>query len=186
MTGVKTLVMAACCASLLACGDSNTWAGEVPAADAAQFEHQVYPILMRDCAFNDCHGGPHRFFQIFGPGRVRIDPMTESDAPPTALELQVSYERARSMLISQDSVERSLLLTKPLAVKAGGVGHEGVDRFGRNVYQSKQDPSYQVLLLWATGAAVPGGSAGMGTGGTGTGTGMTGAGTGGASMGAMP
>lgn len=143
------------CTLLAACGDDKTWSGEVPAADPAVFQSDVYPLLMRDCSFNDCHGGTHRFFQVFGPGRVRIDPMLDSEMPATPVELQVSYERARSMLITEGAVTRSLLLTKPLAQEAGGVGHRGVDGYGRNVYQSVDDPSYQKLLRWAEGATTP-------------------------------
>jgi hypothetical protein len=144
-----------CCAVLAACGDDKTWSGEVPPGDAMVFQSDVYPVLMRDCAFNDCHGGSHRFLQVFGPGRVRIDPMLDSEAEATPVELQVSYERARSMLISEGAVTRSLLLTKPLAQEAGGVGHRGVDGYGRNVYQSTADPSYQLILRWAQGATTP-------------------------------
>jgi hypothetical protein len=123
------------------------------------FQSEVYPVLMRDCGFNDCHGGTDRFFRVFGPGRVRIDPMLDSETAATPLELQVSYERARSMLTSENgSVTSSLLLTKPLSAKAGGSGHRGVDDYGRNVYQSKEDPSYQVLLHWAQAAVAAGGA----------------------------
>jgi hypothetical protein len=151
---VRAIVLL-CTAGATACGDDKTWSGEVPVADAQVFASDVYPLLMRDCAFNDCHGGTSRFFQVFGPGRVRIDPMADSEMPATLVELQVSYERARSMLISEGSVTHSLLLTKPLAIKAGGVGHRGVDAYGRNVYQSTEDPSYQMLVRWAQGATMP-------------------------------
>jgi hypothetical protein len=151
-----SLLGIACVASLAGCADKG-WNGELPNVDQQQFAMTVYPILMRDCAFNDCHGGTHRFFQVFGPGRVRLDPMTDSEMPATPQELQVSYERARSMLVSEASLSHSLLLTKPLAIKAGGSGHRGVDAYGRNVYQSKDDPGYQAILQWAQGtmAAAP-------------------------------
>ena len=125
------------------------WNGQVPSPDPATFRDQVYPVLMRDCAFNDCHGAPHRFFQVFGPSRLRADPKTEQNAPVEPIELQMSYDRARAMLISDGPITRSLLLSKPLEQAAGGVGHRGVDDFNRNVYQSVMDPGYAVLLRWA-------------------------------------
>jgi hypothetical protein len=42
----------------------------------------------------------------------------------------------------------SLLLRKPLDVSAGGIGHEGTDEFGMDVYRSVDDPSFQALVGW--------------------------------------
>ena len=55
----------------------------------------------------------------------------------------------------------SSLLRKPLAIAAGGSGHEGTDTFGRNVYQTIDDPSFQVLARWVTMVSVPAQSGGM-------------------------
>jgi hypothetical protein len=46
---------------------------------------------------------------------------------------------------------RSPLLVKPLELAAGGSDHEGTDSFGRNVYRSPEDPSFQVLVRWVLG-----------------------------------
>lgn len=118
--------------------------------DAASFETTAYPVLLRDCAFPACHASNARFFQVYGPGRVRLDPMPMEDVYAAAkpAELQLSYERARSML-SSSKVEDSLLLRKPLEASAGGAAHKGADALGRNVYRSKQDAGYQTLLQWA-------------------------------------
>jgi hypothetical protein len=45
-------------------------------------------------------------------------------------------------------LEASLLLRKPLAISAGGSGHEGSDSLGRNVYSSMSDPNYALLRAW--------------------------------------
>ena len=157
-----------CAAALGACGD-EAWNGEVATADAASFETLAYPVLLRDCGFNDCHGGPARFFQIFGPGRTRLDPMIDPAAEALPAEIAISYQRAVSMLQTEggDAITESLLLKKPLEVKAGGVAHKGIDALGRNVYQSKTDPGYAALLQWAmtSGTGLPpatGGSGGSG------------------------
>ena len=121
--------------------------------DRAQFEAEVYPVLLRDCAFQACHGSTERFFQVLGPGRLRLMPLNDQPEPMPE-EVQHSYERARSM-IDVRAPERSLLLRKPLAVEAGGTGHEGVDDFGRNVYSSKLDPGYAAIERWVLAAPAP-------------------------------
>ena len=88
--------------------------------DQEVFAREIYPIILRDCGFPQCHGSTQRFYQVFGPGRVRID------APPDGLdpedvrfpvqnnELLVTYERTRSMLTRESSQQDYLLLRKPL------------------------------------------------------------------------
>lgn len=151
-------------ALLWGCSNTPAWSGEVPAPDYATFESTAYPVLLRDCAFSECHGNESRFFQVWGPGRTRLDPAMRVDEAVTMAEIQRSYERARSMLVALDSNRPPPLLTKPLEEESGGSGHDGVDRFGRNVYQTVLDPGYLALRQWAlTSQALPtqtGGSAG--------------------------
>jgi hypothetical protein len=151
------LLLAACCSLWAAsCQSELAWSGEAPVPDRAQFETAVYPLLLRDCAFSACHGAEHRFFQVFGPGRTRLE-VVGSDAERIAQERQISYERARSMLVVSDpsSILSAPLLTKPLEVGAGGASHLGVDNFGRNVFQSTADARYLMLLAWAQGTLQP-------------------------------
>jgi hypothetical protein len=122
--------------------------------DVAIFEAQVMPILARDCSFHACHGARQRFFQVLGPGRPRLSPLTPDADPLTPEELRFNYERARSM-IDRDDPARSPLFLKPLETVAGGAGHEGTDLFGRNVYQDKLDPAYLVLQNWVMSAPPP-------------------------------
>jgi hypothetical protein len=137
--------------ALSGCGaDTPELAIQTP--DRMQFEAEVYPVLLRDCGFNACHGSGDRFFQVFGPGRARLVAGTPSVDPMTPLEVAHTYERARSMIDPADPA-RSLLLRKPLSTMAGGAGHEGVDELGRNVYQSKIEPGYLVLQRWVLGLA---------------------------------
>lgn len=120
---------------------------DVPAPDYDAFEIDVYPILLRDCGFVACHGREDRPFRVYGPGRLRFDPESESDDEPTSQEVWLSYQRARSMLVTTGSVEQSPLLAKVLP----GGGHQGVDAQGRSVYPDASDESYAVLLRWARG-----------------------------------
>lgn len=123
----------------------------VPRPDEQLFEQEVYPILLRDCAFYACHGNTDRFLRVFGPGRTRISSKLENFDPATADEIHHSYERARSMLQGVEDVADSLLLRKPLDSAAGGAGkgHEGTDLWGHNVYRSKDDVAYVKLAAWA-------------------------------------
>jgi hypothetical protein len=145
-----------CSGLFAACGQGHEFSGPLPAPDGQAFVHDVYPILMRDCAFGACHGAPDRFFRIYGPGRVRLDPLaSKPDDPLTLPEILYSYDRARSMLATADQVQHALLLSKPLEPAAGGQGHKGVDELGRNVFASVRDPSYGVLAGWARSTGSP-------------------------------
>lgn len=140
----------ACAPMLTACREDIAGLTEPPLPDRAMFEATIYPMLMRDCGFSECHGARQRFFQVFGPGRSRLEGHP-SDPDLAPRERQRTYDRARSMLVfpGGSSVLESPLLTKPLEIAAGGASHEGVDRFGRNVFQSMADPRYLMLLQWA-------------------------------------
>lgn len=136
-----------------ACQQANDSLDSPPDLDLELFSTQVYPVLLRDCGFNRvCHGDPGRFLHVLGPGRTRVDPSLEPDQPATAIELQISYERARAMVATTDVLTSSPLLTKPLDPSAGGVGHKGVDAYGNNVYTTKTAENYAILVQWALSA----------------------------------
>jgi hypothetical protein len=153
---LRVLAAAWWIATAAACQSEPAWSGAVPAPDRVAFETTVYPLLLRDCGFSACHGAERRFFQVFGPGRTRLE-VTGPDAERLAQERQLTYERACSMLVGPDPslIQSAPLLTKPLEVVAGGASHKGLDNFGRNVFQSTADPRYLTLLGWAQGALQP-------------------------------
>lgn len=126
--------------------------------DFKDFNRQVYPVLLRDCGFPECHGAPERFFRVWGPGRVRLEkPETVNGVEelvlpgpfdvPTAAEQLGTMNFALSMIEQRNPAE-SLLLRKPLSVEAGGAGHRGVDAYGRDVYRTTQDSGYVTLARW--------------------------------------
>lgn len=140
----------ALCAAIAGCHETTPELHDnMPEPDGAMFVSEVYPILLRDCAFSTCHAAPARFLQVYGPGRRRLDTNINYDDDMTLDEVLYSYDRARSMLATAADPTQSFLLRKPLEVAAGGQGHFGVDGFGRNVFQSRDDDDYRVLLNWA-------------------------------------
>jgi hypothetical protein len=135
----------------------------VPTPSAERFVREVYPVLLRDCGFPQCHGSVDRAFQVFGPGRTRLlqvpnaEPAEDIFAPVTSLELQVSYERARSMLTRTDGQHDYFLLRKPLDVGAGGTTHAARQGLTQNVYATREEPAWQLLQAWAleSGTGLP-------------------------------
>lgn len=130
------------------CSSDPAWSGDLGYADFAMFERDVYPVLMRDCGFANCHGVEQRAFQVWGPGRSRLDTRAANIVEQEHVR---TYARALSMLYTDGSrpLNESLLLTKPLEISAGGATHGGVDLFGRNVYRTRADLGFQVLWRWA-------------------------------------
>lgn len=115
-----------------------------------------YYVLLRDCAFPACHASQDRFFRVFGPGRAR-EPGTEFGAGIKNTEGIFARVSAQEF-IDPDNPSQSMLLRKPLAVSAGGMGHGGVDNFGRDVYSSINDDGYRALARWVeNGAEQPAG-----------------------------
>jgi hypothetical protein len=135
------------------CRSASVWSGASGSADFAVFQAEVYPVLMRDCGFSNCHGLELRAFQVWGPGRSRLD---TRDSDIVAKERTRTYTRALSLLYTDGSrpLMESPLLTKPLENSAGGATHGGVDRYGRNVYRSQAEPGFQALARWATTQSV--------------------------------
>lgn len=149
------------CTSAVGCQDDAGWSGTAGTADRAMFDSEVYPILMRDCAYNNCHGAPQRYFRVWGPGRTRLGDTSNDDVSLEDQEKTASYQRALSMLITDGSrpITESPLLLKPLEVSKGGAAHGGADVFGRNVYRSRVHPAYLALSRWALSSGPTLGSA---------------------------
>ena len=145
---VVVAVLSGCAAACSAPSQGN----DVATNAYQQFQAEVYPVLIRDCAFHACHGAPERFFRVWGPGRARMNPMSRAFAQLTGDELATNYSVALSMIDAKNP-SRSPLLRKPLAVEAGGSSHFGVDKYGRNVYRTVNDPGYVAIWNWVMSAA---------------------------------
>lgn len=141
--------------ALSACTESGQQT-TLPASDYNDFEGSPYTVLLRDCGFPTCHGTQERFFRVFGPGRTRLVGSREVSAlDQRRLQEVLQTQLSADAMLNMDDLENSPILRKPLAVAAGGAGHEGVDAFGRDVYRTRQDPGYVTLRDWVLSLRPP-------------------------------
>lgn len=121
---------------------------EVPLLDEAAFRCSVQPMLAKRCAFLACHGTALRPLRVYAPNRLRLGgEASERDRPLGEEELEANYDRARALALGGH--DEALLLQKPLDVAAGGLFHRGQEMFGgEDVFVSRDDPGYRLLLAW--------------------------------------
>lgn len=103
--------------------------GHTLSLDYDEFAQSVEPVLTQNgCdAGGDCHGGGIR-------GTFEL-------SPAGAKNTRFDFDQA-VLQVSPTSRDSSHLLTKPLALSAGGVPH------GVKVFDSVDDPGYQAIHLW--------------------------------------
>ena len=117
---------------------------EVPVLDFPSFQSDLQPILGERCGNPSCHGRPDRPFSVHCAGRWRADPhRTFLDEPLSPEEMIADYARACGFAVGIRAPGDCLLLKKPLAVAADGVGHLGGD-----VWIDTRDPEYRVVEAW--------------------------------------
>jgi hypothetical protein len=111
--------------------------------DLNAFAAEVEPVLEERCGSGGCHGRRGQPFAIYVPGAYRADDRrTYLDEPLDAAELEQNAWRL-SACAHGEKAERSDALCKPLAVAAGGCGHEGGD-----VFADTRDSGYRAILAW--------------------------------------
>jgi hypothetical protein len=122
--------------------------------DRKYFECQVQPVLDKSCSQNACHGDARRPFHVFARNRMRVvGTNVQRDLPLSTEELDANFTNALGFA-SPDDPPKSWLLMKPLDERAGGYFHRGQDLFGGDdVFVSTDDPDYERLLGWISGAA---------------------------------
>ncbi|MCB9787721.1 MAG: hypothetical protein H6744_13645 [Deltaproteobacteria bacterium] len=135
-----------------------------PAVDEQYFRCAVEPVLVRECSSPACHGYSERRLHILAPGRMRlageyakarqlitVEDVDEGIQPPlTGNEERFNFLQARGF--ARGPVDESQLLSRPLAVAAGGTVH--VARLGGDVFETTGDPGYLAIRAWLNGADV--------------------------------
>ena len=103
--------------------------------DYTTFEQSVEPILVRQgCdATGDCHGGGIR-------GTLQL-------SPPGAKDVRFDFDQA-VLQVSTSARSSSPILTKPLAIAAGGTPHSF------KPFASTADADYQAILQWIMAGVV--------------------------------
>ena len=150
MKSQVSLIAAGLCCLTLGCAEEQPWKLSEATTTSKAWAEGAYPVLMRDCAFFACHGSTDRLFQVWGPKRRRI---FEGDLVDDAERLRLGEESNATFAMALGFVDindpgSSLLLRKALDAQAGGTGHLGLDKFGRNVYRSGDSPGYVELAKW--------------------------------------
>ncbi len=147
------LVLAWACACTQADIDAPV---ELTEADADFFRCEVQPVLAARCAFMACHGTDERPLRVYAEQRFRLGiPWTEYETALTDDELAANFRAARGFL-SDDPDREHQLTEKPLDTRAGGLFHRGRDLFGdEDVFTSRDDVGYQILVLFADGGTSP-------------------------------
>ncbi len=138
-------ILVAATLALLGAGCGQVEPGEeetIGQLDQSVFETTIQPILdARSCSEAGCHyrdknnpntGGPGGSFRIF-------DCSADSCSPE---QLLANHDSAAGMA-NLANPTTSKLLTKPLALAAGGVQHLGGD-----IFMSTADPDYAAILGW--------------------------------------
>jgi hypothetical protein len=125
---------------------------EPTALDPSTFRCRVEPVLLARCAFFACHGSALRPFRVYAPERLRLDVPAELRLLPlTEAEEQANYDMALGFADPATGAQQ--LLTKPLAVEAGGAYHGGALLYGgEDVFSDRADPGYVLLAEWIEGA----------------------------------
>lgn len=128
---------------------------ELTALDANAFRCEVEPVLLARCAFFACHGSARRPFRVYAPERLRLDVPSEVRLLPLTEEEELAnYDMARGFADATAGAPQ--LLSKPLAVEAGGAYHRGALLYGgQDVFSDRLDPGYVLLAEWIGGAAEP-------------------------------
>ncbi len=115
-----------------------------------EFARSVEPVLESRCAQGGCHGRPDRPLALYAPGVYRLD-LARTHLAERLSDEEIERNAVRlAALVEAPPTERSLALTKPLAVAAGGVHHGGGE-----VFANESDPDYQRMLGWLRACLPP-------------------------------
>ncbi|MCC6995555.1 MAG: hypothetical protein IT370_13175 [Deltaproteobacteria bacterium] len=120
----------------------------LPAVDLASFASEVQPILERRCGSPSCHGRVERPLALYGSGSYRADPTRRFLLEPLTPDELAANARSVAVFVLEPreraaALGESLVLCKPLALAAGGCGHQGGVQ-----WLSPRDREYRQLASW--------------------------------------
>ncbi|MEE9385780.1 MAG: hypothetical protein V3V08_20415 [Nannocystaceae bacterium] len=121
----------------------------IPRGNYDRFVETVQPVLADRCSQSSCHGTTGRPFWVYSVRDLRLG---DASGPLSTKELEANHLCARSFLSDMPGSsnpadaahpEDSALLTKPLAVREGGVRHASGP-----VFERRSEHGYAALLAW--------------------------------------
>lgn len=142
----ERLVIAAVLA-MLGCTGPAQDEGLIVPGDIEAFAADVQPVFDRSCASLDCHGDPGRAMRLYSIDGLRARDDLRAATELTAEELVANARAVVGIDPDPMPLETHWALTKPLAVAAGGIAHEGGE-----LWRSTADADYQAVLRWLSAA----------------------------------
>jgi hypothetical protein len=123
--------------------------GQIATLDEPYFRCAVEPILLRDCAYNGCHGQASAPLRLYSIGKLRLGAsatLAERTAPLTAEERHLNFLGAQAFDFGDVDSADNLLVRKPLPSSAGGFEH-----LGGAVWTGAEDPRVRTIRNWLDG-----------------------------------
>lgn len=140
----RAVGLAAALGALSACDGPAVGSATTRALDVVDYGAHVHGVLEPSCATLDCHGDPGRPLRLYGETGLRLTDALRGE-PVTDEELALDVA-ALAGLDAATPAERSLVLLKPLAERAGGLHH-----VGRDVWLSRDEDAYRCVAAWLAG-----------------------------------
>jgi hypothetical protein len=121
----------------------------VQTLDEPFFHCAVEPILLRECAYNGCHGQASAPLRLYSLGKLRLGPsatLADRTVPLTDAERHLNYLGAQAFDFGGVAPEDNLLLRKPMPSSAGGYEHEG-----GAIWSGSDDARVRTIRNWLEG-----------------------------------
>lgn len=122
------LTLAAAAATGCSAVENEPAPGQIRALDEPFFRCAVEPILLRECAYNGCHGQANAPLRLYSLGKLRLGPsatLADRTAPLTDEERHLNYLGAQAFGFGGVAPADNLLVRKPMPSSEGGYAHEG-------------------------------------------------------------